>query len=455
MTVESSHQTFLKQISQIPPGASPIRYQLTGTQAIAIGREPDCKIILDSAHYQGVSRRHAEISPAKFQSADRPILWQICDLGSSNGTYVNGQRVYECQTLKAGDRVKLGHSGPEFVFECQTNAAKPVAGVPNQNSSSNELSLTQLIPIISTRRDVRWRKLMIPGAVTIFFVVLMFNYINTNPQDPNYVNDYKGFVYSLGVFLAVASYYVIYQLCGRHKPWWTIVTTVIFTILFNLTLFWLFAYIFRNVLPGNIEELYTMRQQGQSIDPINWFIRMFFGAGLLEELTKAIPVFIFYFIGMKLRSPWRERIGVWEPLDGILLGAASGVGFTLDETLGQYVQMAIEQGGGLAGLQLLIPRILGAIAVHVAYSGYFGYFIGLSALKPSKRWQLFGIGYLTAAVLHAIWNSVDMFGQNAVMDTALQCAAGVLAYAFLIAAILKARQISPTREQNFATRLGR
>jgi RsiW-degrading membrane proteinase PrsW (M82 family) len=447
MTVESSHPSFLKQISPSAPGTKPIHYKIKSGQTIAIGREPDCQIILDSTHYQGVSRRHAEIVAAEVRSPDEPISCKICDLGSSNGTYVNGQRLYECQMLKAGDRIKLSQNGPEFLFECPTKlAGNLVNAAIKEERSTNDLSLTQLLPIVSTRRDLRWRNLMIPGAVTIFFVVLMFNYVGASDPTP--------FMQVLGMFLAVASYYVIYQLCGRHKPWWMIVATVIFTIIFNLTLFWLFAYIFRYILPGNIEELYTLRQQGQSVNAIDWFIRMLFGAGFLEELTKAIPVFIAYFIGRLLRSPWRERIGVWEPLDGILLGAASGIGFTLDETLGQYVPQAIQAAGASAGLQLLIPRILGAIAVHVAYSGYFGYFIGLSALKPRKRWQLLAIGYVTASVLHAIWNSVDMFGQNAIMDTVLQCASGVLAYAFLIAAILKARQISPTREQNFATRLG-
>ena len=43
------------------------------------------------------------------------------------------------------------------------------------------------------------------------------------------------------------------------------------------------------------------------------------------------------------------------------------------------------EAGQLVGLQLLIPRILGCAAGHMAYSGYLGYFIGLSALKPRKR----------------------------------------------------------------------
>jgi RsiW-degrading membrane proteinase PrsW (M82 family) len=55
------------------------------------------------------------------------------------------------------------------------------------------------------------------------------------------------------------------------------------------------------------------------------------------------------------------------------------------------------EAGELLGLQLLIPRILGEVAGHLAYSGYFGYFIGLSVLKPSRRWQILAIGYMTAA----------------------------------------------------------
>jgi RsiW-degrading membrane proteinase PrsW (M82 family) len=102
--------------------------------------------------------------------------------------------------------------------------------------------------------------------------------------------------------------------------------------------------------------------------------------------------------------------------------------------------------GQLVGLQLLIPRILGSVAGHMAYSGYLGYFIGLSVLKPRKRWQILGVGYFTAAVLHALWNSTGL------ISGLLLAVVGVLSYAFLTAAILKARALSPTRSQNFATR---
>ncbi len=83
----------------------------------------------------------------------------------------------------------------------------------------------------------------------------------------------------------------------------------------------------------------------------------------------------------------------------------------------------------------------------MAYSGYLGYFIGLSVLKPKKGWTILGVGYLTAATLHAMWDATaTSFGALALVLV------GVLSYAFLAAAILKARALSPTRQQNFATR---
>jgi RsiW-degrading membrane proteinase PrsW (M82 family) len=254
----------------------------------------------------------------------------------------------------------------------------------------------------------------------------------------------------LAAYLAGAASFFVYRLCGKSKPWWVLLSCASFTGLILVSpILPLFITVFRNILPGSLPS------QGEEISFMSLLIRMFFGAGLMEELLKALPVLWAYFLGRVLYSPWRERIGVWEPLDGILLGTASAVGFTLLETLGQYVPEIInnatlqagEAAGQLRGLQLLIPRVLGSVVGHMAYSGYLGYFIGLSVLKPSKRWQILGVGYICAAALHALWNSTGF------VSPLLLAVVGVLSYAFLASAILKARVLSPTRSQNFATRL--
>lgn len=413
------------------------RHFLSTDQATVIGRESSCQIVLDSINYKGVSRRHVEIRPLVSRTSNGSPVWQIYDLGSANGTHINGKRLQVCQTLKFGDRIVLGNNSAEFIFECNAIVQSLKLNIQPLNiQPGNSLHLSQVLPIFSTKQDLLRKGYLIPGILTILLVVGLFATI-LSPVIFNAL---------LGTYLAGIGYYFIYQMVGKHKPWWLLISSGLLTIIILLSpLFTLFVFVFRQVLPGNIETAQT--------DFISLLVTMFFGAGLMEELLKALPVFVSLWLGLKLKSPWRERIGVIEPLDGILLGAASAVGFTLLETLGEYVPGTVQQvtsqygagAGELAGLQLLIPRIIGSVAGHMAYSGYLGYFIGLSVLKPSKRWQILGIGYFTASTLHAFWNA------SGAIHPLVMFVAGVLAYLFLLAAILKARKLSPNRSQNFAT----
>jgi RsiW-degrading membrane proteinase PrsW (M82 family) len=450
-----------------PPGGAALSlefYPLMPTTAVLIGRDPRCQIILDSQFYTGVSRQHAQVAP----SPASPSGWQVCDLNSANGTYVNDRRIHGCQALQWGDCIILSQDGPRFIFEPQSidtvslppelsgstppsefsPVSFPAVQPPHPNygtvAQSDAVTFSQLFPIISTGRDLTRKAYLVPGTITVVFVVLMF-VTNGSPQWFNPL---------LAAYIAGGAYYFVYQLCGKRKPWWVLLSSALVTAFLLLSpVLLMFIFVFREILPGTIPD--DPAAVGLGV----FFVNMFFGAGLMEELLKAVPVLLAYYLGRKVRSsPLREQIGVWEPLDGILLGTASAVGFTLLETLGQYVPSVISdvtlqagpeagQLGQLLGLQLLIPRILGSISGHMAYSGYFGYFIGLSVLKPSKRWQILGVGYLTAAILHTLWNTTGA------INILVLAAVGIISYAFLAAAILKARALSPTRRENFATRL--
>ena len=75
------------------------RYELPDRPAL-IGREAATVRLGDTT----CSRKHAEVRPAAY--GDR---WTVRDLGSSNGTYVNAQRVFGApQTLKLGDQIRVG-----------------------------------------------------------------------------------------------------------------------------------------------------------------------------------------------------------------------------------------------------------------------------------------------------------------------------------------------------------
>ncbi len=73
---------------------------------IVLGREPGCGMVLED---DGVSRRHARIT------ADGPDRWVVEDLGSRNGTWVNGARV-DKRPLADGDRLELGRAVLKFLL---------------------------------------------------------------------------------------------------------------------------------------------------------------------------------------------------------------------------------------------------------------------------------------------------------------------------------------------------
>ncbi|NOX54985.1 MAG: SpoIIE family protein phosphatase [Planctomycetes bacterium] len=73
------------------------RYELNQNEVL-LGRHPDCDIQLGS---NTVSRRHARV----LCEGD---TYYLEDLGSGNGTFVNGKRITQRVALKHEDRVKLG-----------------------------------------------------------------------------------------------------------------------------------------------------------------------------------------------------------------------------------------------------------------------------------------------------------------------------------------------------------
>ena len=74
------------------------RYELPDTPAL-VGRESRSLPLSDNT----VSRRHCELLPVEGE-------WVVRDLGSSNGTYVNGGRVLATAPLKIGDQIRVGRT---------------------------------------------------------------------------------------------------------------------------------------------------------------------------------------------------------------------------------------------------------------------------------------------------------------------------------------------------------
>jgi RND superfamily putative drug exporter len=74
--------------------------EIAGTRFV-IGRDEDCDLVLTD---EGVSRRHAELSV----TADGAVV--VTDLGSSNGTFVNGREIEAPVELRSNQDLRVGDS---------------------------------------------------------------------------------------------------------------------------------------------------------------------------------------------------------------------------------------------------------------------------------------------------------------------------------------------------------
>ena len=103
---------------------------LENGQSWAIGRGDGCPVLLDS---RSVSRLHALVQ--RKDAGD----FQLVDLGSRNGSFVNGRRVSIPASLKDGDRLLFGDQ--ELLFR---NSAKLPAGLAHSASDARNAPTTAL-----------------------------------------------------------------------------------------------------------------------------------------------------------------------------------------------------------------------------------------------------------------------------------------------------------------------
>ncbi len=68
---------------------------------ITIGRDPGCTVIVDGDTF--VSQRHAKVFVVDGRS-------MVEDLGSTNGSFHNGNRLHGSRLLHPGDRVQVGYT---------------------------------------------------------------------------------------------------------------------------------------------------------------------------------------------------------------------------------------------------------------------------------------------------------------------------------------------------------
>lgn len=196
----------------------------------------------------------------------------------------------------------------------------------------------------------------------------------------------------LGIYYASIWGVVLYNLI---KPawfsWQETLKCVVFTAIIGIPLLLLIQKF------PLFQLLYAATESNLGLIP--QLIGFIFGVGVLEELCKALPVYLFLLRPRKLN----------EPLTGAFYGAMSGLGFAIAEGGSYSLLYAFNLVRGQSGFGTYILvntiRFVSLPLFHAILAGIVGYFLGLAAINRSRQLPIMFIGVALAAVLHGAYNT--------------------------------------------------
>ena len=137
------------------------RQEFPASSRVRFGRHPDCEVSFDPHRDIDASSRHAELRVIEtpHASATEPVSqsWVLVDLGSSNGTYVEGHRVTETPvTRNVPVSIEFGPGGPRIRMLVGDDAA-----------------IESLPPVKVERARPRWVLPAIGGAIVLVVVSVL------------------------------------------------------------------------------------------------------------------------------------------------------------------------------------------------------------------------------------------------------------------------------------------
>lgn len=125
----------------------------------------------------------------------------------------------------------------------------------------------------------------------------------------------------------------------------------------------------------------------------------------------AVLGFLFPLIeeSMKPIALWSLQKRALKPVDGFILGLYFGAAFSLVESTLAISQLGSEMWVGSIALRAATSLI------HITCSGLVGY--GYAAMMKSQKKEVIGTPFVTAVLLHGLWNSLSLLSSVQLIDT--------------------------------------
>src|SRR5437879_4420015 len=161
------------------------------------------------------------------------------------------------------------------------------------------------------------------------------------------------------------------------------------------------------ILVGGGETVWESSAQHTLVPGPGLDTSLAFMAGILEELAKGLAVLLLFLV---MRNEFDDVV------DGIVYGAAVGLGFNFMESISYmthlYAIFAPEgQGATAAGTQWYLRQVLGLFFGHATYTALVGAGLGIARQLPRARQRVLvaGCGLLIAIAAHFAWDAWQQF----------------------------------------------
>jgi S1-C subfamily serine protease len=141
---------------------------------IVVGRHGTADLRFSPEKDLDVSGRHAEIRLEQGR-------YTVHDAASTNGTFVNGQRVTGAAELKDGDTVRFGAKGPEVQIRTGVTSA---ADAPRPKARSTE----ERIAVAVTKQTAGLKRYMAAAVVVLVLGIGGVYYMSTRPSETQPLN---------------------------------------------------------------------------------------------------------------------------------------------------------------------------------------------------------------------------------------------------------------------------
>jgi RsiW-degrading membrane proteinase PrsW (M82 family) len=359
-----------------------------GGARLQVGHGRECDIVL---HDPKVERQHAAL-----EGHDGTVV--VTDLGSGDGTWVDGHRIENPVTLRGGERLWVGDcvlevvSGdtPEQLSLPEVAEAKGILGrlwasvvnlaLLRRSPSDDPPPLAAVEQTISTSlRTAVVGLFLLAGSVTLVYI--------GHEAGP------AVFVMALIMAVLPVPIYVALGLMidrNEREPLWMLVITFFWGACVATTIAFLLNSIgvafVQSDLGERAGEIY-----GASIS-----------APVVEEIAKAIVLLIIY---RRFRD---EFHGV---VDGMVYATMVGLGFAANENILYYAGGLLGAGVPGAIFTFIVRGLMSPFAhpLFTAMTG-IGFGVAIRSTKRSVRIVAPVLGLAAAIGLHSLWNTAAILG---------------------------------------------